>query len=65
MSKAEKRLLKASKAQRPKSDSLTEEVRTLTLRLKERPEHKCSVCLILNCRSRYKNMDLVWVIVYS
>ena len=57
MSEDEKRLLQASKVERSKSDSLTEEVRRLKLRLKERPGRKCLVCLSLHCRPRYKNLD--------
>ena len=45
MSEEEKRFLEASKAERSKSNSLTE-VSRLKLRLKERPGRKCSVCLL-------------------
>ena len=60
MREEEERLLEVSKAERSKSDSLTE-VRRLELRLKERPGRKCSVCLLPYCRSRYKNLEFVWV----
>ena len=59
MSEEEKRLLEAKRAERSKSDSLTEEVRGLKLRLKERPGCKCSVYLLPHCRSRYKHLDFV------